>query len=79
MKIADTMIECVLAGGIPDEVVEQATGGMLNALQRLPASRQCSDPDCAFKVPKYPGAYPKKCPECGAPMMAPGEGGGEGE
>ncbi len=71
MQIADQMIQCVMNGLDPDHVMEQATNGMINMLQRLPAKRQC--PGCGYKVPKYPGAYPKRCPECGCDLTEPPE------
>ena len=41
----------------------EMTPGVLNALNRHPAHHVC---DCGFPLPRYPGRYPKCCPQCGA-------------
>jgi len=43
------------------------TPGMANAAKR--AARTCSG--CDLKIPVYPGAYPKSCPNCGMDMTPP--------
>lgn len=50
---------------LADEVLEKAneakiTKGMANTMK---GNKECTG--CGMKIPKYPGRYPKKCPECG--------------
>lgn len=46
----------------------KVTPGMANAYSRLSGSgRRCSS--CGFELPKYPGAYPKHCPNCGELLL----------
>lgn len=41
------------------------TPGMMRAIGKIAANRQpCKD--CGFPLPKYPGKYPSKCPNCAA-------------
>lgn len=42
--------------------VLEATPGLTNALSKFKYKGDCK---CGFRVPKYPGRYPKNCPECG--------------
>lgn len=43
------------------------TRGVKNALARKEHHSMCSNTDCGFALPKYPGRYPKDCPSCGEP------------
>lgn len=43
------------------------TRGMKNAYRRMENVRECAS--CGLTVPRYPGRYPSKCPECGAELM----------
>jgi hypothetical protein len=43
---------------------EGITRGMKNAYAKQENKKTC--PACGTAVPKYPGRYPNKCPECGA-------------
>ena len=43
------------------------THGMANATKDV--ARQCDK--CGLKIPVYPGAYPKSCPDCSAQLNAP--------
>lgn len=44
-------------------LILEYTIGIRNALHRHSPKLVC--PSCDFAVPKYPGRYPGKCPECG--------------
>ena len=46
--------------------IEGMTKGMKNVLQKQQSKTSCGS--CGFKIPKYPGAYPAKCPECDAAL-----------
>lgn len=42
---------------------EKLTRGIKNAIERNGGSKACVG--CSLVIPKYPGRYPQKCPECG--------------
>lgn len=44
---------------------EQLTDGIRNVLMRIVTPKYVC-PWCGFPVPKYPGRYPVRCPECGS-------------
>ena len=46
------------------------TKGMANAAKQI--ARSCSS--CGLKIPVYPGAYPKSCPDCGTALDTPSVG-----
>lgn len=45
---------------------EALTTGVKNALARGDFKAKCAE--CGFALPKYPGRYPKCCPNCDTPM-----------
>ncbi len=47
-----------------DEV--KITKGMANA-----GSQHLACKSCGLKIPRYPGRYPKKCPDCGGEIAQP--------
>jgi len=50
--------------------LESATPGMKNAMKRsLEAKFVCKK--CEAPIPKYPGRYPGKCPDCGGKLEEP--------
>lgn len=49
--------------------VDNATPGMKNAYSQVTGGPKCTA--CGFDLPKYPGAYPKFCPNCGTQMTKP--------
>ena len=58
------MIDQVVSGRPPLEIIEGLTKGIKNAMAKGRVKHNC--PDCGFSVPVYGGRYPSKCPECGA-------------
>lgn len=48
---------------IDQHIAEALTKGMRNAMEKAGGKLSC--PDCNLTVPKYPGRYPRTCPECG--------------
>jgi hypothetical protein len=63
---ARDLILAVASGRSPAEVLQEALSpGLQRAHSRIPETAwEC--PKCKLRVPVYPGAYPGKCPECGA-------------
>lgn len=58
-----SMINDVMEGSSPEDVVEQYSPGLGKAMDRIPKKAiQC--PHCGLNIPTYPGRYPKHCPEC---------------
>lgn len=53
-------------GKVKLEVHRPVSSGMKSAMQRVRWRGQC---ECGFVIPKYPGRYPAKCPQCDAPLM----------
>lgn len=49
-------------------LILEYTLGIRNALHRYSPRLVC--PSCDFAVPKYPGRYPKACPECKEPLTS---------
>ena len=43
----------------------EATHGLVNALLKNKNHMVCT---CGFPIPKYPGLYPKRCPNCDRPL-----------
>ena len=73
-QVIDKMLDAVVGGEHPSNVMEKVvrrkvTNGMANAYNRLGAKFVCGD--CKMSIPKYPGAYPSKCPECGGSLNTP--------
>jgi rubrerythrin len=61
MDLSEQLIEMYLA--------EKATKGMNNAYRELARKNPAHTcPQCGLVIPKYPGRYPEKCPECGTPL-----------
>ena len=54
---------------IPVSELDSATPGMKNAYTRVGGGPACAA--CGFEMPKYPGAYPKFCSNCGTKSMQP--------
>lgn len=52
-------------------LVEVLTSGLRKALAKGDLHYEC--PGCGFPMPKYPGRYPSKCPQCGEPRKQDGE------
>ena len=48
-------------------ILEALTPGAARAISKL-GTRPCAT--CGFALPKYPGRYPSKCPQCETPMSA---------
>lgn len=48
---------------IDSYLAEKLTRGIRNALEKAGGVKVCSS--CRLMVPRYPGRYPQKCPECG--------------
>lgn len=49
-----------------EHLIEKLTRGMRNAYSRQENVKRC--PECGLSVPRYPGKYPKACPDCGAEL-----------
>jgi len=45
-------------------------GEILTVAQRYaqPSGYICTNEECGYELPTYPGAYPKYCPRCGSPV-----------
>ena len=57
-------------------LVEGLTPGAARAITKLGGRAPCGT--CGFSLPKYPGRYPSKCPQCETPIAeaakcAPGD------
>jgi len=64
--ISKNISEGLSVGDIVDDIIaEQLSPGMRNVICRT-ISPKYTCPWCGFPIPKYPGRYPKKCPECGS-------------
>lgn len=60
MSPADEAIGEFLENGNLEEAL---TRGMKRAMEKYSNARVCQK--CQVWVPKYPGRYPRSCPECG--------------
>lgn len=71
---ANNLIDCILEGDSPEQVCDallekKITRGMANSFGRGEVKFRCTD--CDLAIPKYVGAYPKSCPECGGNLGEP--------
>jgi predicted RNA-binding Zn-ribbon protein involved in translation (DUF1610 family) len=44
-------------------IAEAITKGMRNAFSKQENKTTC--PECGMAIPRYPGKYPSRCPNCG--------------
>lgn len=51
---------------LAEKLINEFTQGITNAMWRYSPQYVCSG--CNVAVPKYPGRYPKFCPDCGEPL-----------
>ena len=66
--MVDYLIEKIINGYNLDETFNEAiTVGMRNAINRNGVKYVC--PECDLGIPKYKGAYPKCCSQCGAELI----------
>lgn len=56
--------EATVVLSLAHRYLESYTPGVVKALSKVSYKGKCRS--CGFKLPNYPGAYPKHCPECGA-------------
>lgn len=52
------------------ELLERMTQGVMNAVAKSPQHSVCG---CGFPLPRYPGRYPKNCPNCGEERVPPAD------
>ena len=68
-ELSKMATEQVGASAALDNILsETITAGIKNALSRGETKFSC--PECGLPIPKYPGRYPVKCPDCGS-MLDP--------
>lgn len=66
-SVAKSMLDAVVAGASAKSVLDEAlTPGLKRAYHKNGSGRSCSG--CGLTLPRYPGGYPKSCPECNNPI-----------
>ena len=62
--IHETTTTASFAGGLTQGMSRAIHRRFSNDQQEETSGIACPNPDCGFKLPKYPGQYPKHCPIC---------------